>query len=139
MKTAALLICLIIVGFSCAPTQKLNDEYPDAIEINPPDQVPYIEKNITIHSVQPIQVGRQYGLVIEGDFPNVCTQILRINERAALGKLDLKVLGWQRYQKACAETITPFTHIYEIPRDLFQTLDTVSVNGTIIELTEIDN
>lgn len=139
MKSTAFIICLMLVGFSCAPTQNLNDNHPDAIEINPPNQVPYIEKDIIIHSVEPIQVGRRYGFLIEGDFPNVCTQILRVNERAALGNLDLKVLGWQRYQELCAETITPFTYIHEIPRDIFETLDTVSVNGTTIDLTETDN
>lgn len=125
---------MIVFGFACSSIQSLQDQYPDAIELTPSPQVPYDEKDITIRSVEPVQSGRQYALLIEGDFPNPCTQLLRVNEKSGLDKLNLKILGWQKHKEMCAEVITPFTFIYEIPKEDYEKIDSVSANGKTFEL-----
>ncbi|MEX0608546.1 MAG: hypothetical protein WD016_01180 [Balneolaceae bacterium] len=140
MRQALIITFLVITCISCASSHiSLREQHPEAIDVNPPQRVPYIENEITIHAIEAVSSGKEYALLIEGEFPNPCTQILRVNERRLIGTLELKILGWQRYGEMCAEVITPFTFIYNIPKEQFQDIETVTANGTVKELTHSSN
>ncbi|MGN8225159.1 hypothetical protein [Gracilimonas sp. BCB1] len=108
------LIAVIILGVGCAANQPSPEEqYSDLVEENPPHRTPYVEKEITIDSVAFIRVNNEKTLLVKGTFPNPCTQILRVDERVLPEMLTLNIVGWQRYQQMCAQTITPFTYIHK--------------------------
>ncbi len=108
-----IIISVLFLVHGCASNQpSLEDKYPDLVTENPPDRIPYIEKEVTIDSTSLVKVQKQYALLIKGNFPNPCTQILRVDERTAPEVLFLDIIGWQKYQQTCAEAITPFTYIH---------------------------
>lgn len=139
MKIDSLLICLIAVillGVGCAANQPSPEErFPDLVEENPPHRTPYVEKEITIDSVAFISVNKEKALLIKGTFPNPCTQILRVDERAFPEMLTLNIIGWQRYQQMCAQTITPFTYIHKgISSAQWEAMKLIEINEKEFEL-----
>ncbi len=117
MKTDSLLvyfITVIILGVGCASNQPSPQErYPDLVEENPPHRIPYVEKDVSIDSIGFIKIEKEKALLVKGTFPNPCTQILRVDERMVPEMLTLNIIGWQKYQQMCAQTITPFTYIHK--------------------------
>ncbi|WP_421772886.1 hypothetical protein [Gracilimonas sp.] len=108
------LIAVIILGVGCASNQPSPEEsYPDLVDENPPNRIPYVEKDVSIDSITFIKVQNEKALLIKGTFPNPCTQILRVDERVVPEMLTLNIIGWQRYQQMCAQAITPFTYIHK--------------------------
>lgn len=130
------LITVIILGVGCASNQPSPEErYPDLVEENPPHRIPYVEKEITIDSVAFIRVDKEKALVVKGSFPNPCTQILRVDERVFPEMLTLNIIGWQRYQQMCAQTITPFTYIHKgISSEQWEGMKLIEINEKEYEL-----
>lgn len=110
------IFSVLFLALGCASNQPtLEDKYSDLVTVNPPDRIPYIEKEVTIDSVSVVRVQKQNALLIKGSFPNPCTQILRVDEQAAPDVFFLDIIGWQKYQQTCAQVITPFTYIHRDP------------------------
>lgn len=130
----SLTLFLLIIG--CASNQPtLEETYPNLVKENPPERIPYIEKEVTTDSISFIRVQRQKTLLIEGTFPNPCTQILRVDERTVPEILYIDIIGWQRYQQSCAETITPFTYVHKgISAEQWANMKLIVINGIEFEL-----
>jgi hypothetical protein len=130
------LVALILLGIGCASNQPSPKErYPDLVDVNPPNRIPYVEKEIAIDSIAFIRVQKEKALLIKGTFPNPCTQILRVDERIVPEMLTLNIIGWQRYQQMCAQTIIPFTYIYKgISSEQWEEKKLIVINETEFKL-----
>lgn len=111
------LIILLFAGLltACGTPQKtLKEQHPDLVEVNPPDRIPYIEKDISIEDVEFLKVKRAPALLIKGQFPNSCTQILRVDEKTPPEIVNLTIIGWQQYKKPCEQSGNPsFTYVHK--------------------------
>ena len=139
IKIVTFLILITAVAGCTSMQSSLDEQYPDRVQVNPPQRVPYEERPLHIRSVERIQFRNNYALVIEGDFPNPCTQILRVNDNRFAQTNSFEIIGWQKYEEMCAQMITPFTFIYENQSMPLRDLETVTVNGTAFKLENSDS
>ena len=144
MKVLKILLFALpafLLMISCASNQPTLEEiYPNLVEENPPNRIPYVEKEITIDSVSFINVQKQKALLIKGTFPNPCTQILRVDERTVPEILYLDFTGWQEYQQSCTEVIEPFTYIYRgLNSEQWSQMKLIVINDIEFELPLTSN
>lgn len=124
------LAVLVFTAIGCA-TEKpsLQELYPNLIDEAPPERIPYVEKEIYIDSIGVINVQSQKAIIVKGTLPNPCTSILRVDELTVPEMITLNLIGWQRYQESCIQTIEPFTYIHQgISREQWKEIKIIKVN-----------
>lgn len=117
---------------ACSSSQKTLDElHPDLIEVNPPNRIPYIEKDIEIEGVEFMEIQRNPALLIKGRLPNMCTQILRVDQKTPPEIIELTIIGWQQYKKPCEQSGSPsFTYIHKnLDAQLWKNTKLVIINN----------
>lgn len=131
---STLLIIASINGCS-VHNDNLSERFPNLVQIVPPDDRPYTESRLIIESVESVVLESGYALHIQGNFPNPCTQLLRIEEESTQNILRLDLIGWQETNTMCAQYIVPFSYLYtDLNKDQWSALDTVIVNGNSFPL-----
>ena len=134
IKTAIILFFIVSLSACTTTESALDTKYPDRVQVNPPQRTAYVEKDIHIRTVEKLQLKNNTALVIEGDFPNPCTQILRVDDKRFPQTFSLKIIGWQKYQEVCMQTITPFTFVYQNEEAPIEKINSVTINGISIDL-----
>lgn len=107
-----LFIASGLLTTGCSTTKEpLTDRFPNLVKVSPPDRIPYVEKELSISSVELITLRKSTALLIKGEMPNTCTSILRAEMNIVPEILNIEMIGWQKYQQECAEGTKPFSYL----------------------------
>lgn len=140
LALSSILMASFFMSACTSTSDILNEKYPNLIELDPPERIPYEEKKVRVDDLQVMEIRGQSLLVIQGSFPNPCSKLLRIEQESFPEILNLELVGWQKAREMCAQSITPFTYIVkDIPEEQWEQLKLVTVNGTELKLSDPTN
>lgn len=128
-----LLTALIVIS-SCTSSSK-NEEprqsYENLITLQKPDGQPNKPAQIYIDSVKSITRDQKKALLIQGTFPDACTNLEEISHRIQNDSLFLHMKAWRNPEMMCAQVLTSFSYIYkEISEDELTSHSEVIINDT---------
>lgn len=113
MRFWVLFLAGILIYLSgCSTSEPLTDRFPDLVQVTPPERVPYVEKELSISSIELVSLRKGKALHIKGQFPNACTSILRAEGNVTFGILEIDMVGWQLYKQECEQSASEFPFSY---------------------------
>lgn len=128
------MLAVLIVISSCASSSK-NEEphqsYENLITIQKPGGQPNQPAQIYIDSVKSITRDQGRALLIQGTFPDACTNLESITHRIQKDSLFLHIKAWRNPEMMCAQVLTSFSYIYEqLNNDELSSRSEVIINDT---------
>lgn len=128
------LLASLIVISSCASSSK-NEEsrqsYENLITLQQPDGQPNKPAQIYIDSVKSITRDQKRALLIQGTFPDACTNLEEITHRIKNDSLFIDMKAWRNPETMCAQVLTSFSYIYrELDEDELTSHSEVIINDT---------
>lgn len=134
-----LILTLTLCGCSMYD-DSLTERFPNLVQVNPPGDLPYEESSVNIEKVDVVVLKNGKALHIQGQFPNPCTHLLRVEGELAGTTLALSFDSWQESNVMCAQSLTPFSYLYtELSEDQLATIEKVTIDGRDFYLMSPEN
>ncbi len=124
------LLMVFLAGCATTKAPSLAERFPNLVEVDPPNRIPYIQQEFSIELVEPILVGKHTALHIQGTLPTGCTKVLRVSDKWLPEILNLEMVGWQKVQESCTQAAIPFSYIFtNMTQEPWEQIKLVTVNG----------
>lgn len=127
----SVLILSLTIGSCTMHEDSLTEQFPDLVQVDPPGDLPYKEVQLYIENIQIVELNSGKALHVQGNFPNACSHLLRVEGTLSDTTLELNLIGWQETEIMCAQYLTPFSYLYtELSGDQLQAIEKVISNGS---------
>lgn len=133
MRSFLLFLTVSLLAAACASSEKNSnrkEDFPNLVNLNPPDDQKQEESNIYIDTVEYITLEDQKALLISGSFPDACTHLKSATDSLENDTLKITLKAWRETDKMCAQVLTSYSYIYEgIPKEVLENRSTVTINN----------
>lgn len=109
-----------------------STSYPNQVELTDPGKN-YVETTVYLESMRKITYEGKPAILIYGNFPNGCAQLLKADHSVTnVNTLVLHLQGWQPKDALCTQALVPFTFVYtEIDEETIQKLGYFEIDGEL--------
>lgn len=140
LVTISTLILSIILGSCTMHDDSLTERFPNLVQVTSPGDVPYEEVNVNIENIDIVDLNSGKALHVQGNFPNACTNLLRVEGTLSGTTLELNLVGWQETEIFCAQYLVPYSYLYtELSSDQIESIEKVISNGNEFFLMAPEN
>jgi hypothetical protein len=91
----------------------------------------YDNSIVYINQISKVKYEGKLVLLVQGNFPNGCTELLRSSHKmVGDATLRINLEGWKPSDRMCTQALVPFSYIYDqLPPNEIRTLDTYLIDG----------
>ncbi|MGM0587696.1 MAG: hypothetical protein ACQETE_04745 [Bacteroidota bacterium] len=100
------------------------------VSLTEPD-ADHAESVIYINQISKVKYNGKLVLLVQGNFPNGCAQLLGANHKIIdSGTFRIELTGWKPTDRMCTQALVPFSYIYDqISAEEIQKLDSYLIEG----------
>lgn len=101
-----------------------------------PQNTPYRTGGVYIDSVRKVVHNHKASLLIYGNLPSGCSNLLGIDHHAKGDTLHLHMTSWKPKDKMCTQQLVPFTYLYSTDMTItdLEKMQFCNVNGQMLPL-----